>query len=937
MSTPSQETIDLVQKHFVLVVGRPADTSLAPSLAQQITDAGNTDGFLAGVNAFLAGQAAAIGAENLVILMAQQGLGITLPHTLAAGFAGMIARGELTWGGLASLAAGLGGSFGDTLGNRADAAQAFTDALTSQDKGALYTGASLFDAAHDLLAGVTSDALTVTPASQSLEALVTHLGPDGLGVPAADGYLAGATVFVDGDGDGELDAGEFSTTADESGDFGIPASAGTGDLVAFGGTDLLTGQPFAGYMTAPSGATVINPLTTLVKGVLDGGFAASAQAAADLVVAALGLPAGINLLTYDPMAVFASGTATPEELAQALAVEAKALQVINLITQAAVSIDSATGLDLAQSAGLIIDALAQAAASGEPLDLTDAGTIAGIIGDAVSNLLGGAPLGGTLTAIIAQIAEITAASNQAAEAAGSLHDLAQVASVAQGDVVDALKDVFGNGGSLGDAVTAFTGDNLQAAIDAAPVGEIVPGLPVPGNSVAAPTIDAGPDFTDTSITFTAGDTDAGDTLSLAAPFTFLGAVNDGSSAVLTLVQQATVIAGDLVVTDGTFDTPVGVYLALGTQGADEITAGGTTQTALYGFVGDDSLIGGTQSDRLFGGDGKDTLSGGGADDSLTGGLGRDSLTGGAGSDSFFVDAGLDTITDLSGEDTLGVAAHATASATVTAAWAAASATTNDGVANLSSAGFDVDLSAIVATTNGFTVTNTGAAATFTGSSGGDTLVGAAGNDTLNGGAGDDSLNGSSSDDSLTGGVGADTSTGGLGADTFVFAAGDTVLSITGNNAAGVITGYDVISTGDFTFDAAGDTIDTVGTAAVVADGAVDGTDSALELNTNSTVASHSTTNGIVTFDDANTFDSAVALTSTNDVAAVVQYLQLQDLGTAGATVAFTATIGAVAHTFLFTQGDDGGTNASGVLVDLVGVTATAVSASAAAADTVFIV
>jgi Ca2+-binding RTX toxin-like protein len=66
--------------------------------------------------------------------------------------------------------------------------------------------------------------------------------------------------------------------------------------------------------------------------------------------------------------------------------------------------------------------------------------------------------------------------------------------------------------------------------------------------------------------------------------------------------------------------------------------------------------------------------------------------------------------------------------------------------------------------NGFTVTNTGAAATLTGSGKNDTLVGGTANDTLNGGAGNDIL---------IGRTGADSLTGGTGSDIFRFAAGDT--------------------------------------------------------------------------------------------------------------------------------------------------------------------
>ena len=61
-----------------------------------------------------------------------------------------------------------------------------------------------------------------------------------------DGYVFGATVFADADGDGELDAGESFTTTDANGTFVL--TGGSGPLVAFGGTDISTGLQFAGKL-----------------------------------------------------------------------------------------------------------------------------------------------------------------------------------------------------------------------------------------------------------------------------------------------------------------------------------------------------------------------------------------------------------------------------------------------------------------------------------------------------------------------------------------------------------------------------------------------------------------------------------------------------------------------------------------------------------------
>ncbi len=140
-------------------------------------------------------------------------------------------------------------------------------------------------------------------------------------------------------------------------------------------------------------------------------------------------------------------------------------------------------------------------------------------------------------------------------------------------------------------------------------------------------------------------------------------------------------------------------------------------------------------------------------DTLIGGAGNDTLTGGAGMDVFQVTAGTDAVTDLAsgGADALQVSAGATANATLVAAWTATALTSNAGTANITDAGFAVDLSAATGL-NGWKVSNAASAT-------GVTIVGSARADSITGGSGNDLL---------TGGAGADTLIGGSGNDTFVF-------------------------------------------------------------------------------------------------------------------------------------------------------------------------
>ena len=143
----------------------------------------------------------------------------------------------------------------------------------------------------------------------------------------------------------------------------------------------------------------------------------------------------------------------------------------------------------------------------------------------------------------------------------------------------------------------------------------------------------------------------------------------------------------------------------------------------------------------------------------------------------------------------------------------------------------------------------------------------------------------------------------------------------GSGNLGTITGYDVITdfaTGSDTLDLQGTTVAAANTA-----GTTGAQQSTLQIGSQ-TIKSHAISNGIVTFDDAAPYSSALSLTSTASVAAVVSYLSRNDIGTTGTTVAFTATISGVAHSFVYEQLSTGtpASTAQYLLVDLSGVTLT---------------
>ncbi len=128
------------------------------------------------------------------------------------------------------------------------------------------------------------------------------LAQDGV---AADGYISGAKVFADADGNGIHDTGEAWTTTDAAGNFLLVG--GSGQLVLQGGTDISTGQAFSGTLLAPEGASTITPLSTLVVSIAatNGGDLASAEV---LLKNALGLNGITGTFSdYDPVNAALSG------------------------------------------------------------------------------------------------------------------------------------------------------------------------------------------------------------------------------------------------------------------------------------------------------------------------------------------------------------------------------------------------------------------------------------------------------------------------------------------------------------------------------------------------------------------------------------------------------------------------------------------------------
>ena len=127
----------------------------------------------------------------------------------------------------------------------------------------------------------------------------------------ADGYLVGATVFLDKNSNYQLDAGEPSTTTDANGGYSLtidPADVGKYPIVAMaikGVTiDKDTNQTVSNSYTLSMPATAmsgtvnsnfISPMSSEVRELMETGKYATMQDAMNAMSTQLGLPAGTNM------------------------------------------------------------------------------------------------------------------------------------------------------------------------------------------------------------------------------------------------------------------------------------------------------------------------------------------------------------------------------------------------------------------------------------------------------------------------------------------------------------------------------------------------------------------------------------------------------------------------------------------------------------------
>lgn len=278
---------------------------------------------------------------------------------------------------------------------------------------------------------------------------------------------------------------------------------------------------------------------------------------------------------------------------------------------------------------------------------------------------------------------------------------------------------------------------------------------------------------------------------------------ESGTDVLQVNTGDTLVDADLANVSNVSTLDLGLLTAAAVVGSNAQAAGITTITAASsandGGVIDASAYTSTVGVTLVSSTANATsLSGGaGADTFTSQGAGNHSLKGGSGVDTFnHTSTGTGALEDLGtgGNDVFTVANTAgVLTAVATANYTAASTVNNAAAvtnAVITGSGFDINMSAVLTGTNGFTINGNNTAATLTGSA----LV-----DAITGGNAADSLVGGNGNDTITGGLEADTIQGGSGTDTYVYNTVDTSTAATTDAITDYASAVDVLS-----FDTAGD-------------------------------------------------------------------------------------------------------------------------------------
>ncbi|MDC0267704.1 leucine-rich repeat protein [bacterium] len=297
----------------------------------------------------------------------------------------------------------------------------------------------------------------------------------------SDGPIMDAVVFFDVNLNGLPDEGEPQTTSNGRGDYWLDIPMETYDLngngvidisegviVSKGGTDTATGLSVRTTLKGPASATVITPLTTLVTRVMEQNPELDAGAAADKLEDSLGIPDGVDILSFD---TFKEASEENPSAADVLTATAK-LQ--DTLVQGGNLISGATGKSLQVGSDAVMDAIAQQVKAGNNVDLDSKDSLKGLVTEAASQ--SGANLTEAQTDGAASIMEASSKAKEDAKAAASTvtelaTEVSRVQAVSQSKAAADLEAVGAQTAELESTVLAYTGAAMQQQVQTEVVGD----------------------------------------------------------------------------------------------------------------------------------------------------------------------------------------------------------------------------------------------------------------------------------------------------------------------------------------------------------------------------------------------------------------------------------------------------------------------------------
>ena len=297
----------------------------------------------------------------------------------------------------------------------------------------------------------------------------------------SDGPIMDAVVFFDANLNGLADEGEPQTTSNSWGDYWLDIPLETYDLngngvidinegviVSQGGTDTVTGLPMKTVLKGPASATVITPLTTLVTRVMEQNPELDASAAADKLEASLGIPAGVDILSFDTFKEAGEETPSAADVMTATA------KLQDTLVQGGNLISGATGKSLQEGSDAVMDAIAQQVEAGDSVDLDSKGGLKTLITQAASQ--SGAILTEAQTDGVASIMEASSKAKEDVKAAASTvtelaTEVSRVQAVSQSKAAADLEAVGAKTLDLNSTVQAYTGAAMQRQVQTEVVGD----------------------------------------------------------------------------------------------------------------------------------------------------------------------------------------------------------------------------------------------------------------------------------------------------------------------------------------------------------------------------------------------------------------------------------------------------------------------------------